>query len=119
MAKPSFDLGFITTSVQPATQNVIIPPPTGRTPPKARLHAGRCSERGCVFPAVAPGGGRCHQHDLECREPYLFGSRQPSMLLLDRAKFGLPDSEIQARESRSSDRRRLARQWERFLEGVA
>ena len=140
MANPFCDLGFVTllypapdanfqasptvqsapsTSIQSDTEGALIPVPAGPPPPDVRVCAGRCSEKGCVFPAIAPDGGRCHQHDLECREPDLFGSQQPSMLLLDRAKFGLPDSEAQARESRLNDRRRLARQRERFLEGVA
>jgi len=76
----------------------------------------RCSVKGCVFPA-ASGQGNCVQHDRQSQEPSLFSSRQPSMLLLDRAKFGSLDSEPD--DSRANDRRRLARIRENFLDGVA
>jgi hypothetical protein len=76
----------------------------------------RCSVKGCVFPA-ASGEGNCVQHDRQRQEPSLFSSRQPSMLLLDRAKFGSLDSEPD--DSRANDRRRLAKIRENFLDGVA
>lgn len=47
----------------------------------------------------------------------LFLSCQPTMLLLDQAKFGPPDPE--ADYSRARDRRRLATLREEFLEEVA
>jgi hypothetical protein len=77
----------------------------------------RCSEKGCIFPATESGTGKCLLHDLEEREPALFLSCQPTMLLLDQAKFGLPDPE--ADYSRARDRRRLATLREEFLEEVA
>lgn len=79
----------------------------------------RCAEKGCVFPATQPGAGRCLQHDRQHREPDLFGSQQPSMLLLDRAKFGLPDSDSTRSESHAEDRRHMARLWQAFQEGVS
>ena len=66
----------------------------------------RCREKGCVFPAARSESGRCLQHDRQYSEPALFHSQQPSMLLLDQAKFGLPDSEPD--DSRARDRRRFA-----------
>jgi hypothetical protein len=76
----------------------------------------RCSVKGCVFPA-ASGEGNCVQHDRQRQEPSLFSSRQPSMLLLDRAKFGSLDAEPE--DSRANDRRRMAKIRENFLDGVA
>ena len=77
----------------------------------------RCSTKGCVFPASAHGRGKCSQHALEELEPTHFLSCQPTQLLLDRAKFGLPDEECD--NSRARDRRRLAALREQFLEDVA
>jgi hypothetical protein len=77
----------------------------------------RCSTKGCVFPAAAHGMGKCRHHELEEREPRHFFSCQPTQLVLDRARFGLPDEECD--NSRSRDRRRLAALREQFLEDVA
>jgi len=79
--------------------------------------ARRCSERGCIYPAGPGESGRCLQHQRQQREPALFHSRQPSMILLDCAKFGLPEEEPE--DSRFRDRRRLAAQREAFLGGAA
>ena len=79
----------------------------------------RFSEKGCMVPAVGHGTGKCRQHQRQHCEPALFSSLQPSTLLLDRAKFGLPDSDSEPRVSPSSDRRRLTKQWQAFLEGAA
>jgi hypothetical protein len=76
----------------------------------------RCRVKGCVFPAAPGDTGMCLQHARQSQEPSLFRSHQPSMLLLDRAKFGLPDSD--ADNSRSSDRRRMAKLRENFLNGA-
>jgi hypothetical protein len=57
--------------------------------------------------------GRCLHHDRQLHEPVLFNSRQPTQLLLDRAKFGLPNSEPD--DSRAADRRRQTQQRELFL----
>jgi hypothetical protein len=77
----------------------------------------RCSEKGCIFPATEPSTGRCLLHALEEREPTLFVSYQPTMLVLEQAKFGAPDPE--ADYSRAQDRRRLAAWREQFMEEVA
>jgi len=77
----------------------------------------RCSEKGCIFPVARHAAGKCLYHDREQREPTLFHSLQPSMLLLDRAKFGLPDPECD--DSRARDRRRLAALREQCLEEAA
>lgn len=77
----------------------------------------RSSVKGCVFPAASAQSGKCLQHDRQYQEPSLFRSHQPSMLLLDRAKFGVPDSE--SNDSRANDRRRLAKIREDFLDGAA
>jgi hypothetical protein len=85
---------------------------------RIEVSSDRCSERGCVFPAAWRDGGRCRQHDRQSREPALFSSQQPSTLLLDRAKFGLPGSDSEPYISRSADRRRLTKLWQAFLDGA-
>ena len=78
----------------------------------------RCSEKGCVFPQAQSGCGKCRQHERQSSEPDLFASRQPSVLLLDRAKFGVADSEMDDQGSRASDRRNIAKLWQSFQESV-
>lgn len=63
----------------------------------------RCAEKGCVFPAAVGPGGICLYHERERREPGCFHSRQPSQLLLERAKFGLLVSDYE--EARARDRK--------------
>ncbi len=92
-------------------------PPDGAGLAGSYLSGQRCSEKGCVFPAAWGDTGKCLHHHRQQREPGFFHSHQPTMLLLDRAKFGLPDSEPE--DSRAQDRRRLAALWEAFLEGPA
>lgn len=82
--------------------------------PHVEAFAQRCSEKGCVFPASTDGSGRCVQHDRQSREPSLFSSFQPTRLVLDRAKFGLPEVEVDT--SRVKDRRKLADMRQAFLE---
>lgn len=75
----------------------------------------RCNEKGCVFPSASSASKKCFYHDRQGREPAFFHSRQPTTLLLDRAKFGLADPDDDARH----DRRRLAQQREATLEDAA
>jgi len=88
--------------------------PSDRSPLSA---PSRCREKGCIFPATRLSPGKCLLHYLEEREPALFLSCQPTMLLLDQAKFGLP--EVEGDDWRARDRRRLAALREEFLEEVA
>ena len=105
--------------VQQDTRNTFISPAKRPPPAGVPILSARCNEKGCVFPAALLGSGRCCHHDRQDQEPALFLSQQPSMLLLDHAKFGLADSEFERGGSRSGDRRRLARLWETFQEGIA
>jgi hypothetical protein len=73
----------------------------------------RCREKGCVFPAAREG--RCVQHDRQAREPILFSSHQPTRVVLEQGKFGVPEVEVDT--SRGQDRRKLAALRESFLEG--
>lgn len=73
----------------------------------------RCTEKGCVFPSELAGGGECAYHHRQFLEPACFSSQQPTRLLLDHARFNLPDSA--PAEPRSSDRRRLAAERARFM----
>lgn len=75
----------------------------------------RCSERGCVFPAQSQEKRKCAYHDRIEREPALFHSWQPTLLLLEKAKFGLPD--CLPDESRARDRHLLSALREKFLSG--
>jgi hypothetical protein len=76
----------------------------------------RCRVKGCIFPATRLSPGKCLLHYLEECEPGFFLSCQPTMLLLDRAKFGLPD--VEGDDWRARDRRRLAALREKFWEEV-
>ena len=73
----------------------------------------RCCQKGCVFPAQAGADGECAYHLRQSLEPCCFQSQQPTFLLLDQAKFGLPDSEPD--DGRVRDRHRLASERVRFM----
>ena len=77
----------------------------------------RCCQKACVFPALPGARGECAYHRRQSLEPGCFQSVQPSFLLLDQAKFGLPDSEPD--DGRVRDRRRLAAERMRFMLGDA
>ncbi len=79
--------------------------------------ARRCSERGCIFPLARAATGKCLYHERQRREPAFFHSQQPSMLLLDQAKFALPNTE--SVDTRHIDRRRLAAEREAASEEAA
>jgi hypothetical protein len=55
---------------------------------------------------LAGGRGECAYHRREYLEPACFTSQQPTRLLLDHARFSLPD--FDAEDTRARDRRRLA-----------
>jgi len=75
----------------------------------------RCSHKACVFPAHPDAHGECAYHRRQAAEPGCFQSVQPSHLLLDQARFGLPDSEPE--DGRVQDRNRLAAERVRFMLG--
>jgi len=117
-------------AVNPSTASASLPPlaqlprsasnraisiPPAKKP--VRIEALRCAEKGCIYPAGPGESGRCLHHQRQLREPALFETRQPSMILLDCAKFGL--SEVEPDDSRFRDRRRLAAQRAAFLGGAA
>jgi hypothetical protein len=103
-------------AAEPAAWRSLWPQPA--SPPQAVLRqeafVPRCSEKGCVFPASADGLGQCVQHRRQSQEPNFFSSLQPTRLVLERAKFGLPETEVDT--SRTQDRRRLANLRQAFLE---
>jgi len=84
---------------------------------RGELFLPRCCQKGCVFPAPPGGQGECAYHRRQSLEPDCFESQQPSFLLLDQAKFGLPDSEPD--DGRVRDRHRLAEQRVQFMLGDA
>jgi hypothetical protein len=102
-------------------QPLVRPSPGGgvpKIPPRAvgLDPPGRCSERGCVFPAT-DGEGRCLQHQRQWREPIFYSSHQPSSALLEQGKFGPVRTEQVggAGTGRTGDRRRLAAERQSFL----
>jgi hypothetical protein len=112
---PSFRL----SSISERTGKLRVPLlPTSPNSSTSR-NAPKCNEKGCVFPAARLDTGKCRQHERQDQEPSVFHSQQPSMLLLDQAKFGPPDSDCERREWRARDRRRQARLWQTFQEGMA
>ena len=86
-------------------------------PPGPRPPSNRCQTKGCIFPVEDDHATHCPLHTLTEAEPKHFESLQPSLVLLEQAKFGLPDPEYE--DTRARDRRRLADLRERQLEEVA
>ena len=86
-------------------------------PPVLAALAGRCAEKGCVFPAAPGGNGRCLNHRRELDEPALYGSRQPSSAMVARGKYGPASAEDirEATQLAGRDRRRLIAERESFL----
>ena len=105
--EPVTDLARNTTpaNVVPSGEPVSAPP--------APAPSARCSVKGCVFPAPAPGGTECHYHELLRSEAELFQSHQPSHLLLLHAPLGVAEQEPD--DSRHQDRRRQAAEREAFI----
>lgn len=81
-------------------------------PENTSFITGRCSEKGCVFPASSPGSEKCVYHIHQQEEPVLFRSHQPTGLLLDPARMMPSEKEYDG--SRKRDRRHMAAIWERF-----
>lgn len=86
----------------------------GITIPPALAPDTRCSEKGCVFPAALGAHGKCLQHHRQASEPIFFSSHQPTRVVLERGRFGIPEREVDT--SRNRDRRQLAAIREAFLE---
>jgi len=84
---------------------------------RRELFLPRCCQKACVFPAQPGACGECTYHRRQSLEPRWFQSLQPSFLLLDQAKFGLPDSEPD--DGRLRDRHRLAAERVHFMLGDA
>ncbi len=82
---------------------------------RRELFLPRCCQKGCVFPARADADGECAYHRRQSLDPVCFQSQQPTFLLLDQAKFGLPDSEPD--DGRVRDRHRLASERVRLMLG--
>ena len=87
--------------------------PGATTGLRLEQRSARCRHKGCVFPAQPGSEGECADHRRRSLEPACFQSQQPTSLLLDQARFGLPDSEPDT--SRAKDRQRLTAERVRFL----
>jgi len=83
--------------------------------PRRESYSPRCSHKACVFPAQPGAHGECAYHRRQAVDPGCFQSLQPSYLLLDQARFGLPDTEPD--DGRVQDRNRLAAERVRFMLG--
>ena len=84
---------------------------------RRELFLPRCCQKGCIFPAQPGGAGECAHHRRQSLEPDCFQSQQPTFLLLDQAKFGLPDTEPD--DGRVRDRHRLTKERVQFMLGEA
>ena len=100
-------------AVRPAESCASLRGPAGT--PRQDACLPRCWHKACVFPAQQGAHGECVYHHRQHVEPGCFQSLQPSFLLLDQAKFGLPDKEPD--DGRVQDRNRLAAERVRFMLG--
>ena len=83
--------------------------------PVAKPGPVRCGEKGCIFPALAGGGGKCLHHTRQELEPSMFHSKQPTSAAIEQGKFvELGNERIFG--SREADRRRFDAERETFLE---
>lgn len=81
--------------------------------PALPVSSSRCTVKGCVFPAGEDNQGRCFYHELQRLQPRFFASFQPTILVLEQAKFILPEGEPD--DSRIKDRHRSAIERQAFL----
>ena len=107
--------GFAIRSLRPppAFQSPAVTPAPSR--PVGKLLPARCCVRGCIYPADPTG--MCLDHQRQTQEPRFFQSHQPTLLVMDQARFGVPGSEPDG--ARTHDRRRLAAARAAFLEEAA
>ena len=107
--------GFAVRSLRPPpcfqSPSVTLAP----SPPVGELLPGRCCVRGCIYPADP--AGMCLDHQRQTKEPRFFQSHQPTLLVVDQARFSVPDSGPD--ETRTHDRRQLAAARAAFLEEAA
>jgi len=75
----------------------------------------RCGEKGCIFPALGGGGGKCLHHYRQEREPSMYHSKQPTWAAIEQGKFVETGDELMF-GSRGADRRRFDAERETFLE---
>lgn len=100
---------------QPPALLTPVPSAHPRRAPEAPFS--RCSVKGCIFPAANTGGRLCLIHDLTEKEPNHFLSVQPSLLCLERAKYGIAETDYD--DTRARDRKRLSIQLDQFRNDVA
>ncbi len=89
--------------------------PQGQTVRVTETTSLRCQEKGCIFPALRGGAGKCAHHHREEREPAMYLSKQPTRAALEHGKFLHLDEELLF-GSREADRRRLEAEREAFFE---
>jgi hypothetical protein len=75
----------------------------------------RCREKACVFPSGP--SGLCLHHVRLQKEPELYQSRQPTLLVVERSRYDVDTEEDgELSYTRGTDRRRLAAERLAFLE---
>jgi len=115
LSRPAFEpvpAALLEPAPRPLGWNTVSFP--GIKVPAASASDGRCSEKGCVFPAASGAQGMCLHHHRQASEPVLFSSHQPTRVVLERGRFAVPEGEVDT--SRNRDRRQLAAIREAFLE---
>ena len=80
----------------------------------ATFSAGRCAEKGCVYPALRTDSNFCIHHRRQEMEPELYRSWQPTWLVIHRSTS--PDGSVGSCR-RAHDRFRLAAQSRAFQQG--
>ncbi|HEV2351031.1 MAG TPA: hypothetical protein VG028_14415 [Terriglobia bacterium] len=104
---------------RPLDENAAGAHPSGPPPPglPAGLAPGaRCKVKGCIYPATQAEAGMCLCHFHQEEEPRFFQSRQPSLRMLEIARYGLTteDEDNRLRRKRQAMELRQA-----FLKGMA
>ena len=77
--------------------------------------AGRCRVKGCIYPATEIELGLCIRHVHQEEEPQFFQSRQPSLRVLETAKYGMTTEHEDGRIRRKLNK---IEQRQAFLKGV-
>jgi len=103
---------------RPLDENAAGAHPSGPPPPEgaAAIRDGRCKEKGCIFPATEFDSDLCLCHFLQKEEPQFFHTRQPSLRLLEIAKYGMTTEDEDTRIRR---RRQAEEMRQLFLKGMA
>jgi hypothetical protein len=104
---------------RPLDENSAGAHPSGPPPPSlalAILLGARCKVKGCIYPATEVEAGMCLCHFHMELEPKFFQSRQPSLRMLEIAKYGMT---TEWEDDRIRQRRQALELRRAFLKGMA